>query len=140
MERDSFIARADGDVHYAAFSDGVDLGPLSVCITGDWLPAHVVVRDDSPDEVGPGSFRLLLGCLKFAWSDVAPDRLVLQGRHPGDQSFEVDFAKQPRAKQRRLDGDEDDVPDFSSLFAPTAPAPRQRRGIDGDDADEDDNI
>ena len=54
MERDSFIARAEGDVHYAVFSNGVDLGPHSVCITEDWLPAHVVVRDDSPDEFGPG--------------------------------------------------------------------------------------
>ena len=42
--------------------------------------------------------------------------------------------KQPRAKRRRLDGDEDDAPDFSSLFAPAGVA-----ADEPDDDEQDDN-
>ena len=134
MERGVHTARCEEDKHYAVLSKGVDVGPVSVCITGEWLPDHVLAHDDAAGF----SCRLVVGRLRFSWSDTAPDCIVLQGRHAGDKVLEVDFSKPPKRTRHEGigsddDDDGDDVPDFSSMFnPPSAPSPRPDGNVDDD--------
>ena len=108
MDRNIFFPRQAG-VHTAPFSHGVDVGPLTFCLTKSWFADQVVNGD--------GAFRVTLGLTDLVWSSVFPDRIILRGRLPGVQSFDVDLTVQPAAKQRRGSKD-DDEPDYSSIFAP----------------------